>query len=61
MDNKGRFKKDEREELIELFLSGKISKTKLPFNVIEQIYDQISESTAPKMNSSCHYFFIIKR
>ncbi len=41
MDNKGRFKKAEREELIERFLSGKISKTTLPFDVIEQIYAQM--------------------
>lgn len=41
MDNKGRFKKAEREELIERFLAGKISKTKLPFDVIEQIYEQM--------------------
>lgn len=41
MDNKGRFKKAEREELIERFLAGKISKTNLPFDVIEQIYEQM--------------------
>jgi len=41
MDTQGRFKKAEREELIERFLAGKISKTALPFDVIEQIYDQM--------------------
>lgn len=41
MDNKGRFKKAEREELIERFLAGKISKTDLPFDIIEQIYEQM--------------------
>lgn len=43
MDNKGRFKKAEREELIERFLSGKISKTALPFEIIEQIYNKMLE------------------
>jgi SPP1 gp7 family putative phage head morphogenesis protein len=41
MDNKGRFKKAEREQLIERFLAGKISKINLPFDVIEQIYEQM--------------------
>jgi len=46
MDNKGRFKKDEREQLIERFLAGEISKTKLPFDVIEQIYSQMLKKGA---------------
>jgi len=43
MDNKGRYKKAEREAIIEAFRAGNIGKYNPPFQIIEELFDKFAK------------------